>query len=266
VGLWLSINNPNQVVSVQKVSVLTGEPNTWLFIYSGLATIEQDDQAGFFSGGEDSNPTINIAVDNIAGELLGYATTASLANITGSGGVEQYDIQSVSLALQDNGDLVFTATLYVYTSGGNFATLGTYSYYVSAKILLETPTISGTIRWKKTLATPLASPHFVITANVEVPGGPGQFPTSQVVATGSEGAVNAADATYYYVPYSITGVSLGQTVTVNVAPNAGSFSGAPGNGFLTTEQISGPNPITLTNSHLDVANVDFEMDFEGAPQ
>jgi hypothetical protein len=33
----LNANAGSQVVSPQKVSVRTGEPNTWLLIYSGIA-------------------------------------------------------------------------------------------------------------------------------------------------------------------------------------------------------------------------------------
>jgi len=261
---WLNINNPNQMGSVQKFSVLTGEPNTWLFIYSGLALIGQWDRGGLFSGGESSNPVVKIVLDNISGQLLGSAATASLANVIGG---DQSSIQSVSLALEDNGNLVLTTTLYVYAAGGDFEDLGSYSYYVGAKILLEAATISGTIRWKKSLATPLASPHFTITADTEIPPPPGQLlGTSVVQATGLEGALNSSDDVYYYVPYSITGGLLGKTVTVFVEPIAKAFSGVPGDGNLMVTQISGPNPVRLTTSNLKVTNVDFEMDWQSAPK
>jgi hypothetical protein len=258
---WLS---SNYIASMQKFSVLTGEPNVWLFIYAGLANIDQSDTAGIFSGGEASNPTVNIVLDNISGELLGSAATASLANVIGG---DQSSIQSVSLSLQDNGDLVLTTVLYVFAGGGDSEILGAYSYYASAKILLVPATIGGTIRWKKTLATPLAPPHFAITADTEVPPPPGQLlGTSIVEANGLEGGLESSDPIYYYVPYTITGGLLGKTVTVEAAPILSAFSGVQGDGYLTITQISGPTSITLTTSNLTVTNVDFEMDWQSNPK
>jgi hypothetical protein len=249
--------------SKQKLSVLTGEANTWLFIYSGLANIGQYDQAGIFSGGESSNPTVDIVLDNLSGVLLEYASTSSLANIIGG---DQAAIQSVSLNLHDNGDLVLTTGLYVFAGGGDFEMLATYSYYVSAKILLDSATISGTVRWRKTLAQPASPPLFAITANSEIPGSPGSFGSSQVEATGTEGPLDSTDPTYYYVPYTIKGALLGKTVYVSVAPTPAKFTGVPPAGSLTAQQISGPTQITITNSNLHVSNVDFEIFFESGPK
>jgi hypothetical protein len=262
--LWL---DDQYIASKQNLSVLTGEPNTWLFIYSGLAGIEQTDQAGFFSGGEGSNPTINIKLDNLAGELLEYASTSSLADIQGSDGVSDWATLSDSLTLQDNGDLVLSTSLYVFTSGGNFAELGHYSYYVSAKILLETASISGTVRWSKTLVQPAAPPFFTASAVMQLPPPPGSLlGSSQVEATGTGTDLDSSDPTYFQVPYTITGALLGKTVTVQIDPIPAGFTGVSASGQLLAQQISGPNPITIGNSNLHVNNVDFELIFEPAPQ
>lgn len=259
-SVWLE---SQYIGSMQKLSVLTAEANTWLFVYSGLANIDQTDQAGFFSGGESSSPSVNILLDSISGVLLEYASTSSLANIMGG---DQAGITSVSLSLQDNGDLVLTTSLNVYAAGGDFEILGTYSYYVSAKILLDSATISGSIRWKKTLAQPGSPPLFAITANSDIPGPPGSFGTSQVEATGTEGPLDSTDPTYYYVPYTITGALLAKTVYVSVVPTPAKFTGFPQDGSLLAQQISGPTQITITNSNLHVSNVDFEVIFNPAPQ
>jgi hypothetical protein len=263
---YLNVNDPNQVGSVQKLSVLTGEPDTWLFIYSGLANIEQVNQDGNpFSGGQSVNPTISIILDNISGVLLGSAATSSLAGISG-GNLGEMAIQSVSLDLRDNGDLVLTTTLYSFTSGANWNDLDTYSYYVSAKILLDEASISGNIRWEKTLANALTPPNFVITADSQIPGsGPLSFPTDEVEATGLEGTLDSSDNTYYYVPYKITGSLLGKSVFVAVSPIPDAFSGAPGFGQLVATQISGPNMINLTNTNRHATGVNFELEFEPDP-
>jgi hypothetical protein len=264
---YLNVNDPDQVGSVQKLSVLTGESNTWLFIYSGLARIgllNQDSNP--FSGGNSASPTVYIILDNISGVLLGSAATSSLASIQG-GDIGQISIESVSLDLRDNGDLVLTTTLYSFTGSVDWNDLDIYSYYVSAKILLDAASISGTIRWKKTLASPLTPPNFVITADSNIPGpDPLSFGTSEVEATGLEGTLDSTDSTYYYVPYTITGSLLGKSVFVVVNPIAAAFSGAPTFGQLIATQISGPNPITLTTTNRHATNVNFEMDFEGAPK
>jgi hypothetical protein len=260
---WLGDQN---IGSKQKLSVLTGDPNTWLFIYSGFANVEQKDWAALWSGGHSSSPTVNIKLDNLAGVLLEYACTGSLANITG-GDVGQWAVTADSLTLEENGDLVLSTSLYVYADDSNWEELVAYSYYVSAKILLETAMISGTVRWRKTLAQPASPPLFAVTANSEIPpSSPGSFGTVQVEATGVAGSLDSSDPTYYYVPYTITGALLGKTVFVSVAPIPAKFTGVPATGSLTAQQISGPTQITITNSNLHVSNVDFELTFEPGAQ
>lgn len=267
----LDASNSSQVGSAQKFSILTGEPNTWLFVYAGIAQQNQyADGTSYWIFGDstaETDASVNVKLDNLSGVLLGFATTAGINLIYEENTWADWGIWSSSLSLQDNGDLVLTASTYVVGGGGGGAGFSGVSYYVSAKILLDAATISGTIRWKKTLASPLDSPHFVITANTQIPGPPGSlFGTTQVEATGVESAVDASDNTYYYVPYTITGGLLGKTVTVNVAPITASFSGAPTFGSLLTSQISGPNPISLTTVNRHATNVDFEMDFVSAPK
>lgn len=266
----LSANNGSQVQSAGVVKVLTAEPNVWLYIYSGLAQQAQwatGDSYWIF--GEDSaetDATVNITLDKVAGVLLEYAATASLANIAEESDFGGWIVNSDSLSLHNDGELVLTLNTSVIGGGDGGSGFWGVSYYVAAKVLVDTPSISGTIRWDKTLATPLAAPHFTVTADIQVPGSPGQFPTLQVVATGAEGAVDAADPTYYYVPYTISGlVLLGTTVSVVVDVIAASFGGV-GNGFLAPEQISGPTSITLTTADLHVTNVDFQLNFEENPQ
>jgi hypothetical protein len=270
--LNLNANNGNQVGSAQKVSILTGEPNTWLFIYSGIA--QQDQYAegdggflGLFPSSTETDATVNVTLDNISGVLLEFATTAGINEIYVSGSLCDYGINSTSLSLQSNGDLILTASVYVVGTSAEGAGFSGLSYYVSAKIILDAATITGTIRWVKTLAVPLASTHFVITANTELPPAPGSlFGNTLLEATGLEGALNSADDTYYYVPYTITVALLGKTVTVVVDPIPGGFSGAPQDGNLSAQQISGPTSISLTSANRHATDVDFEMDFEPAPK
>jgi hypothetical protein len=260
--VYLDVNHGDEVGSAQHLSALTGEPNTWLLIYSGLANIEQEDWADLFSGGESSSLTVKIILDNVSGELLQFATTASLANIY-NGGEGQWAVNSVSLALEENGDLVLTTELWVDVSLGSNV-LETYAYYVTAKMLLEAPTISGTIRWQKTLATPSESPLFVITADTQPPATPGELTALVVEATGFEGSLDSADAAYYHVPYTISGPLLGKTLLVEVQPISTAFSDADGG--LTAFQISGDTDITLTTTNLHATNVDFELGILPAPK
>jgi hypothetical protein len=53
---------------------------------------------------------------------------------------------------------------------------------------------------------------------------------------------------------------------VQVDPIPAGFTGVSAGGRLLAQQISGPNPITIGNSNLNVNNVDFELIFEPAPQ
>ena len=257
----------DEVGSAQKLSVLTGEADIWLFVYSGFAKISLWAAADVFSGGADAEATIRIKLDNISGILLQFATTASLADIyLGDSPSETLSVNSASLALEENGDLILTNQLTAIVTDGH-EELSSYAYYVSAKILLKSATISGTIRWKKTLAKPHPAPHFLITANTPVSPPPGQLgPSTAVEATGSEGTLDASDNTYFYVPYTITGALLGKNISVLVDPIGAGFYDAPSNGSLYTKQISGPTSIHLTTSHFTATNVDFEMLFDAAPK
>lgn len=265
----LNAKSGDQVGSAQKVSVLTAEPNTWLLIYSGIAHQDQYAQGtsyGIF--GEDTaetDATVNVTLDNISGVLLEFATTASINLIYEEDTFADWGIWSSSLSLKDNGDLVLTASTYVVGGGGGGAGFSGVSYYVSAKVVMDAATISGTIRWQKALAAPLSPPHFGITAYSQLPAPPGSFTGGTATeATGVEGAVDESDPAYYYVPYTITGPLLGKTVSVGVSPILSSFNVAAAGSPVVT-QISGPNPISLTATNRHATNVDFEMGFPGVP-
>ena len=268
----LNANNSNDVSSSQKVSVLTAEPNVWLLIYSGIAYQRQsaEGDTGFLGIGKKSSATkanVHVTLDNISGVLLQFATTASMSNILEEDTWGQWIVESTSLALRGNGDLVLSVDTSV--TGIGDAEFWAFYYYVSAKVILDVASISGTIRWKKTLVKPSGAPHFLITAYTEVPGPPGSlFPTiKKVETTGVESGLDSSDATYYRVPYTITGALLGKTIRVDISPITGSFSGlsSPGPGSLGVGQISGPNPIKLTTANRHATNVDFEMDFVPGP-
>ena len=265
----LNANDSTQVGSAQKVSILTAEPNTWLLMYSGYAQQNQyADGTSYWIFGQstaETDASVTVTLDNISGILLEYATTAGVSGFFEESTWGDWYVNWTSLDLKQNGDLVLTASTTVI-GGSPEAGFNSFNYFVSAKVVLDAATISGTIRWKKTLAAPLASPHFVITADSQIPGAPGQFGTLQVEATGVEGAVDTSDPTYYYVPYTITGALLGKTVSVVVDPIASSFSGVPPAEGLDAEQVSGPTEISLTTTNRHATNVDFEMVSERLPQ
>jgi hypothetical protein len=259
--IYLDANNPAQVGSAQKVSILTAEPNTWLFIYSGIAN--QNTYAGgsgswFWESTTEIDAVVNIKLDNISGVLLAFATTASLSGIYEEDNWADWYVNSTSLSMLDNGDLVLTASTTVI--GEDSTGFNNFSYYVSAKIVLDPATISGSVRWKKTLAAPVASPHFTITAYMQLPPSPGQLiGSTQMEATGVEGDIDSSDSTYYYVPYTITGGLLGKTVSVGVGVIEATFSGVNPPAFLVAQQISGPAFITLTAANRHVTNINFEL-------
>ena len=266
----LNASDSRQVGSAQKVSILTGEPNVWLLIYTGFAQQNQyADGTSYWIFGESTataDAVVEVMLDKISGVLLEFATTASLSGIFEEDTWADWYVNSTTLSLRDSGDLILTASTQVI-GGSPEAGFNSFSYHVSAKVLLDAATISGRIRWKKALATPLAAPHFAVSADTQLPPLPGSlFGTTQVEATGLEGALSATDGTYYYIPYTITGALLGKTVTVGVGPLSASFSGAPPFGTLSVRQISGPSTISLTATHRHAANIDFEMEFLELPR
>lgn len=270
----LNVNDSSQVQLPQKVSVLTAEPNVWLLIYSGIAVQRQraEGSSGFLGIGEHTSETdavVEVTIDRISGVLLEAATSASMANIIEEDTWGQWIISSTGLSMRDNGDLVLTANTSV--TGIGDAEFWSFYYNVSAKVVMDEASISGSIRWPRNLATPLASTHFSISADTKVTiAPPGQFPFDKytVEAVGLEGTVNAADPDFYTVPYTIRGALLGKTLIVDVSPIPAAFTPGPAFGFgqLVTSQISGPEPIQLTPVNRHVTGVDFEMQFLPAPK
>ena len=262
----LNANNGSQVAVPQKVSVLTGEANTWLLIYSGIAFQRQraEGSTGFLGIGEETSQTdatVNVTIDNISGILLQSATIASMSNIMEEDTWGQWIVNSSRLALQNNGDLVLTVDTTVIGEGD--AEFYAFYYHVSAKVILDEASITGTIRWLKTLATPVTPPYFSISAITHVPGPPGSLgPLSVVVATGTEGSL-VSDDTYYYVPYKIGGPLIGKSVSVIVEVSR--LSSNEPNGLLLVPQISGPNPVNLTVSDRHATEVNFEVSFLPGP-
>lgn len=196
--------------------------------------------------------------------LLSFATTPSLSGIEELDNWADWYVNSTDLALRPNGDLVLTASTTVI--GMNGTGFNTFSYYVSAKILLDEATISGTIKWAKTLATPLTAPRLQITANSTIPPTGGSLlGTTIVEGTGLEGNIGSLDGEYE-VPYTIAGALLGKTLSVSADPLRARFRGVPSGDTLLTEQISGPNPIKLTVANRHATNVDFEMQGQAPPK
>jgi hypothetical protein len=268
----LNANNPNDVGFAQKVSVLTGEPNVWLLIYSGIAYQRQraEGSSGFLGIGEHTSTTdadVTVTLDNLSGVLLQSAVIAGMANIIEEDTWGQWIIQSNSLSLRDNGDLVLSVTTSV--TGEDDAEFYAFNYHVSAKVILDAASINGAIRWKKTLAAPLDAQHFTIVAYTEMPGPPGTLlPVDHVEATGVPGTVDSSDSVYYSVPYTITGALLGKTVRVGVKQIDSSFNfiDLPQNSLVGVGQISGPNPVILNVANRHATEVNFEMSATQGPR
>lgn len=257
--LYLNAKDGSQVQSPQVVAVLSAEPNVWLLIYSGIAVQRQRAKGstgflGIDSSTSTTEATVNVTLDNISGILLQYAATASMSNIVEENTWGQWTIDSTSLALRDNGDLVLTANTSV--TGEGDAEFWSFYYHVDAKVVLDEASISGAIRWAKSLTAPLTVPHFAITAKSQIPQGPNEFPIPRVEATGLEGAVNSDDPIFYHVPYRITGPLLGKEVTVSVDAIQASFTGV---GQLAAGQISGAHQITLIATNRHATEINFEL-------
>lgn len=231
---------------------MTAESNIWLLIYSGIAVQRQraEGSTGFLGIGKSTSETdavVHVTIDRISGVLLQAATSASMANILEEETWGQWIISSTGLSIRDNGDLVLTVNTAV--TGIGDAEFWSFYYNVSAKVVLDEASISGTIRWPKNLATPHGLTHFSISADAKLTIAiPGQFPFDKVTveAAGLEGTVNSADSNFYIVPYTIKGALLGKILTVVVSPIPAAFTPGSAFGFgqLEAAQISGPTRST----------------------
>jgi hypothetical protein len=254
----LNATDSNQVGSAGKVSILTAEANTWLFIFTGIAKQEQfSEDHGFLNGiSGETDARVEVYLTNISGVLLESATVTGLNDIYTDDDLSDWSILNSWLEHRDNGDLVLIVNTIVVGDSGFSA----FSYQVNAKIVIDEATISGTVRCQKSIATPLSPPYFAITANSQKVVG-GLMGIQYIVeATGVEDVLNSTDKEYYYIPYVIKGALLGKSLTVLITIDSNSFTiKIVGNYFLGIEQINGPNVISLTSFNRHQTNVDFEI-------
>lgn len=274
----LDARDGNQVWNPNKVSVLTGEPDTWLLIYTGIgiqglnthgeSVYELGIDIGDFLGVDEGN--VRIRLDNIGGTLLQSAASVSMADIYEQDQNAHWLVRYANVKLEDNGDLV----LYVntQTSGLDTAQFYSFFYHVSVKVVLDTATIAGTIRWTRDLAEPVGTPLFAITAYTQTftSGTGGGFGSVQqhVEAGGVEGTVRRSDDGGFEVPYTISGPLVGKTVWVAVQPDKAQFgppSGSQTVPNLAANEVGGYRSIDITNSNLHVTGVDFTLDEATGP-
>ena len=145
----LNVSDSSQVQFPQKVAVLTAESNIWLLIYSGVAVqrLRAQGSTGFLGFGKSTSETdavVHVTIDRISGVLLQAATSASMANILEEETWGQWIISSTGLSIRDNGDLVLTVNTSV--TGIDDVEFWSFYYNVSAKVVLDKASISGTIR------------------------------------------------------------------------------------------------------------------------
>lgn len=274
----LDARDGSQVWNPNKVSVLTGEPETWLLIYTGIAiqglnthgesVYELGVDIGDFLGVDEGN--VRIRLDNIGGTLLQSAASVSMADIYEEDKNAHWLVRYANVKLEDNGDLV----LYVntQTSGLDTAQFFSFFYHISVKVVLDTATIAGTISWTRDLAEPADAPLFAITAYTQTfaPGTGGGFGSVQqhVEAGGVEEAVRRSADGGFEVPYTISGPMVGKTVWVAVQPDKSHFGPPSGSHTvpnLVAEEVGGYRSIDITNSNLHVTGIDFTLAEATAP-
>ena len=247
----LDARNPNDVVWAQVVSVLTAEPDTWLYIFTGSPFIEiytNDDDYWVFGYSTDwQETTVNVRLANLAGRVLQGAVTAAPSYFwEDSDHVWQFAIEGAQVFQEANGDVVLRVDTY---SSGNSGFIA-FSYQANVKIVLLETSISGTISWQQAdvVSPPPPGPYFTIIARGEDSGYEFGGIEQPLVLQGST----------YRIAYSIRGLPMGEDLRVDVPSIRGLKPVRPAS-HPYARQVSGPPLVLLTPNSPVQTNIDFEI-------
>jgi hypothetical protein len=264
----LDVNDPNQVASPSYLEIDIGEPDKKALVFSGIAIPN-------WHIDDDSNNHHETAIVNLRYKVLAVdqaTISVGLASIFNDDSTFLYATDEASLCVDDNSqELKLTVALAVRGSNSNLSRFG---YQIVLTATTQTTGISGTIRMAKELVEGSGMPEnqipalFLMSAGTMVmlpppPANPGfgaivYNPLAYGVITGMTSAGDDFDLTY-----EIPGAPYNQDLVVQ--PQIGPLfpPAQPGQGAVTINQVSGPNPVRLTVADPSVTGVDFRVSRPG---
>ena len=266
----LDVNDPNQVSSPEVLDVLLGLPQNHLLIFTGIAIPEfapgkglSQEQVTVKLGKTVRNPQIPFQ----------YSATVGLASIGNADSDYTFATDDVTVVADpQSGELQLLCDIAVQGD----SILHRFSYQASVIVQTSEPAISGSIFWRKSVASALpqfANDLFTVEAAILIPPPPGQFGgTFQKVADGSV-IYPPAPANSGFLPdglfvqYVIENPPLNTDLYIICNPVDGAFQPAGSSaGTFSCVLISGSSPVNLKPPNLQMSGVDFLLELIPPPR
>lgn len=261
----LDVNNPNQVSSPAALDVVLGVPQGHLLIFTGIAIPEYDTNDDLIR----EPVTVNLGKTVLNPKIpFTYSATVGLASIGNSDSDFTFATDDVSVVADPTtGQLQLVCDLAVQGS----SQLHRFSYQANVIVQTTEPSISGSIFWRRSVATvqpQFTNNLFTVQAAVLIPPQPGQFGgTLQKVADGTV-IYPAAPANPNFLPdgffvqFLIENPPVDTPLYIICNPVDGAFQAAGSqSGTFSCATISGPSPMTLAPPNLQLNAVDFILEF-----
>ncbi len=282
----LYASQSSDVESAQMLDVFLGQANQHLLIFAGIAKPhwEGHDQ-------DLNHEHVIVHFDQTVAAIVQASATIGLASIYNNG--DEYGLGTEALTvIRDpaTGHLALDALIVVQ---GDYTILQGFSYNASIVASIDEPYVAGVIQWNPSvtgrLGVPLVGPThhsgpdatppwFEIDAKRDLDPPPSDPPPppppppvftvpTTFAITHETRAVNSSDD-LMQVPYSLRlgniPSAVGDPFYLVGTILAGTFPHA--HVQLRMDQTSGPNPITLSGSHLHEDGVNFFIGPTGVPQ
>jgi hypothetical protein len=263
--LTLDVNSPNQVSSPAALDVVLGVPQGHLLIFTGIAIPEYDTNDNLIR----EPVTVNLGKTVLNPKIpFTYSATVGLASIGNSDSDFTFATDDVSVVADPNtGELQLVCDLAVQGS----SQLHRFSYQANVIVQTTQPEISGSIFWRKSVATALpqfANNLFTVQAAILIPPQPGTFGgTFQKVADGTVLYPPAPTNSGFlpdglFVQFIIENPPVATPLYIICSPVDGAFQAAGSQaGTFSCATISNPSPITLAPPNFQLNAVDFILEF-----
>lgn len=266
------------VVHGQMIDVFLGQPNNHMLIFSGIAKPEFDDY-----NDDLKQELVIVHLDQTVDAILQSAATVGLARIHNTDSNFLFASDEAWVDRDDQGRIAIKCRVAVQ---GDYSLLSRFSYYATVIAAIDEPYVAGVIAWRPDEVGnhgPAPQLEVSIIPGVGMLGSSQLFeisamrdifpsssdPTNPTFAQPTQIAFTHETPTFseqdglMQVPYTLRlgGVPnvVGRPFNLVGTVLSGAFPKTQKLHVLKLEQISGPQPIALTGSHLHEDGVNWRV-------